>query len=193
MTSRNTTQLVYVPDHRDRALATLPSRYRGKPRVEALVKAFAVGVQAFEDDAFDLLVSTHFGGASGKTLDLWGKLVGQQRLGLTDAEYRNMIAVRIFANNCHSTLDDVIFILQQTTAPSTVEHATMYPAGAQFWVQRTTLMSDAHRRAVARILRDVTVGAVSFHATEWLSGDLGHDGDDTAEGYDSGPLARRIL
>src|SRR3569832_89859 len=136
MATRNTTQLVYIPDHRDRMLASLLSQWRGKPRIEALIRALSVGVQFLEDMTFDLLVSRTIEGASGAQLDQWGQLVGQARLNMEDAEYKSVIRVKIIANSSEGTTDDLIQVLQLACEPCTVKHHECFPAGAVYWVYR---------------------------------------------------------
>lgn len=87
-------------DHLSRMKSRLLEQYQGKPRMEAILTAWAAEIQAVEDAAFELYVSrmiqNHL--ATGDLLDKLGGLVGQQRQGFTDPVYEILITARIQAN-----------------------------------------------------------------------------------------------
>lgn len=186
--------LVYEPDFRSRALRRLYIQWQDKPRLRSFVRALGRGTQALESEVFALITGRTIDTAFGAALDQWGELVGEPRGGLNDDEYRLMIEIRIFANRCRGTTDDLIYILQRTTAPSTVRHVTLYPAGGKLYVYRSEWMSDARSSRVGRLIRDVKPAGVACPVIECIPGHLGWDTGWTENGLDisTSPMARLI-
>lgn len=186
-------RIVYRPDLRDAAVANLISAYKGKTRIEALVRSLAGGAQTLEDQAFGLLVSTTLSAASGDLLEKWGTLVGEDRVGLDDIDYRVFVNARILANNSNGTTDDMIGIWQLVTAPYIdLWHTDHYPAAFSLWVIRSEAMSDERARRVGRLMRDVKPGGIAMDLVEAVAGYYGFQDDPGAFPLDVGLLSRSL-
>lgn len=192
MSQTATTQIVYLPDVRARAVERLLAQFRDKPRIVALVSALAAGGQLSEDLSFSLIFSRRIEASSGAQLDQWGALVGEPRGGLDDDDYRRFIRARLLANRTSSTTDDIIRIAQLTTEPSEVRHYTMYPAGYTLYVLRRIAMTEVMRRRVRRMLDSVKPAGVQYHAIEAVDGYFGFAEDPVALGYNRGRFSRVI-
>lgn len=194
MPTSATVELVYVPDWPERAADRLRTPWRA-PRIGALVEALATGVQAHEDEAFDLIAGTELSVATGHSLDQWGDLVGEQRLGLSDSEFRPFIEARMLVNRCTGTVEELLGILRVATGPdSTCYHLSLFPASYVLMAVRPSWLTDAARRRVARLMTAATPAGRGFAVIESLSGGFGFEDDDTgAGGFGVGALARLIV
>lgn len=171
--------IAYIPDHPDRAVARLLSQYRRQPRIQALVRALTGGAQAVEDVAFDLLASQTLSAASGRELELWGRIVGEARRGLDDTDYRRFIEARILANLSEGDVDRMIRIFDLVTGNCPVRYYTLYPAAfALVMFNECTPLQDRLRRRIRRIMESVKPAGVSLTLIEATG---------NAYQYDSGP------
>jgi len=167
----------HVADWAQRAWDRFPSRYRGKQRIEALVRSFGDAAQMLEDLAYEVLVDTLLTNASGVTLDKLGAIAGSPRGPFTDHEYKQIIRARILANTCIGTVDDVVAVYEAATAPSEVRYWGHPPAGYRLTAFRQYPMSDARRRRVKALMASVT-GPMTVSLCEAIDGSLRLGGDD---------------
>lgn len=98
--------------HVDEAKALLVEQFRGKPDLEALLSAFIAQVQDLEDVLFQLLENRWLDTASGVQLDGIGAIVGLERLGLNDDDYRTALRAQIRLNRSSGTIPDNTTILE---------------------------------------------------------------------------------
>lgn len=193
MAAEETTQLVYQPDHSGVAEGRLLVLWR-KPKIRAFCRALGKGAQILEDQDLDLIASTGIDQATGDALDQWGELVGEQRLGLSDTEYRSFVLARMLVNTGDGTIDNMIEILEAAAAPVVrVLHESVFPAGFCLQVERADFMSDEMMRRVARMMTDAWPAGRHMTLIEALDGGFGFDSDTSAEGYGVGPYSRLIL
>lgn len=161
-------QITYVADHKRKAVEEeLLSQFAGKPRITALIKALAQGVQYLEDMQFDLATGSTLTAATGRELDLWGQLVDERRLGLDDDSYRAVIQTKIRALRTNGTIDDLVDIFKALTDADEVRYFHHYPAGYRLTAYRDEPMSDERVRRVKRIMelcRPAGVGMVLAEA-----------------------------
>jgi hypothetical protein len=121
-------------EHATEAIARLIQQYKDKPRIEAFINALSARVQDLEDTLYDILVESAIANATGTQLDDIGDIVGQQRQGMLDAEYRTFVRARVKANRSSGRLEELIEILKlildgQTVPPtSSILTRDAYPA-----------------------------------------------------------------
>ena len=110
-----TTDATYTGDHScfavnashiNEGLALLLSQYKGKPRIEKLLRVYLAKVQELEWVFADLADQRNLDTAFGVWLDMIGRIVGQSRQGWTDAEYRKAIRARVVLNRSQGRIDD---------------------------------------------------------------------------------------
>lgn len=124
----------------DQAVDLLIQQYKDKPVIEAIVRSYARRCQELEHAAWDVINSRLLGEvyvlfprnnprtceeiadtstaeegiikltATGVRLDLVGKIVGEARLGRSDADYEVGIKIRIAINRSNGRSDDLIEI-----------------------------------------------------------------------------------
>ena len=124
--------ITQITDHADRAVDRLHQRHRDKVNIEALLRLIVDPVQDIEDAFWGLLVDRYISTAADETLNILGRIVGQARDGLVDADYRRYIRARIAANKSKGKWSDLIIvtrlILDDATATlvmSETEHMTV--------------------------------------------------------------------
>lgn len=166
-----------IEDWADRAWSRFPSRYRGKRRIEALVRGLADGTQLLEDLLYDVLQSTVLDSSTGALLDQWGALAGELRGPLDDTVYRQLIRARIKANVSDGTVEDMIEIYQIATAPSEVRYWGHFPAGFRMTAFRASPMSVGRRRKIRILFDDVRPAGVGVSLCEAIVGSLRLGGD----------------
>lgn len=190
-----TLQYIRVPDWSDRAQQRLLVPWR-KPRIMAFVSALAEGVQAHEDLTFDVLASTGLEEAGGHALDQWGELVGEQRLGLSDNEYRPFIKARMLVNRCDGTVDALLHLLETAAGPVIgVFHTDVQPATYVLVAERSSFLTAAARRRVARLMQAAAPAGRRLIVIEALHGGFGwpDSPDILTSGYSAGGFARLIV
>jgi hypothetical protein len=195
---------VLEPDHTGIMLARMPSQFRNKPRMRALIQAIGLGVQTLEEEAFDVLISTTLPVATGESLNQWGVLVGEARGGLSDEDYRVFIEARILVNKTNGSPDELIEIFRLITAPQISIRYVQFPkATFGIWVFRESPMGDRRVLRVANMMRDAKPGGVEMILVEEITGyfgfnnDPGHPGvpedpPDAVLGFDIGLFSRSI-
>lgn len=78
-----------------------------------LLKLNELAVDVLKQDMEDVLNALDIQQATGKTLDLYGEMVGQKRGSLTDIQYRYMILTRIGINNAKGSYESLLAIAQR--------------------------------------------------------------------------------
>lgn len=99
----------------------IPFEHRRFTGRNAIFQAMSDTMEGIETKLYDLRTATTFSTSSGVQLDLWGFLAGEPRAGLTDSEYRRVIATAWRAKHTHGDTASVTELWQQAMAPCTVE------------------------------------------------------------------------
>ena len=170
-TAISTTQLTLIQDHPDRAVANALAQDRSSqdsPRYVSLLEAMGEGVQLQEEQFFDLLVGRGLNLATGVSLEQWGAIVGEQRGGLNDEDYRRFIKARILANISEGTPDELLTVFALVTSPSQVRYFIHPPAGFRLQTIRNELLSDALVRRIVRLMVSIKPAGVAMVLTEAL-------------------------
>lgn len=145
-------EYAYIPDHEERAVLDLKSNKRHKQNFLAFAKAIGAGTQNLEDTIMDLQTSYLLDTALGKNLDLLGELVGEQREGLLDNDYRRFIRARILANRSQSNADAFVEVLTLLTEPLFIRWQPLYPRGFQVFFSIAEPFETKIRRKIQRVL-----------------------------------------
>lgn len=95
-----------------RALTRLPSQWRGKPRFRGLARALAMVAQEVDAGLYTLWTGRQLATAAGDMLDVYGGLVGEERLGRVDATYRVAIQARQAINRGSGTAPELLRLLR---------------------------------------------------------------------------------
>ena len=99
-----------ITDHTAQALERLCEQFKGKANIVKLLTALTGTVQEAETALWDLFTMRSVDTAAGVYLDAIGEIVGQERGGLADVDYRRLIRARIATNRSRGTISDVLRI-----------------------------------------------------------------------------------
>ena len=135
----------------------LPIQFSNSPNVKAFLSIFLAQAQELENANMELdRVSTSIDLATGYQLDIIGKLIGVNRLGRDDVQYRKVIIFQISVNVGNGTPEDVIQYLSYVTNASKVGYWEHYPAMVILETNGTTIPSN-----IANMLGNLTIAGVS--------------------------------
>lgn len=116
--------------HTTEALALLPQQFSGADNLKAFLTAFLSRVQEAENMLIELWQNRWLDNATGDLLDELGSIVGQERNGLGDDDYRIMIRVRVRINLSSGLDSDIVetfgMVLQDPSPSMALEE--YYPA-----------------------------------------------------------------
>lgn len=114
----------YVAD----AIALLVEQFKNSPNLSSVLTALVEQLQELDTVTMDLYTDRWLSSAIGVQLDIIGKIVGEQRQGRTDDDYRDAIKVRIGINLGNGTAEDVIEVVRSFFDDMTVQVIDYYPA-----------------------------------------------------------------
>lgn len=101
-----------ITDHVTQAKDRLPTQHAGKTKIEALLTALVTPMQAIEDALWQLLTERQIDTAIGTQLDDIGLIVGEDRQGKTDDDYRRFLRARISVHKSRGTAEDILTVAQ---------------------------------------------------------------------------------
>lgn len=93
----------YISDWQKKLRKRLYQQFRTKVTWQALADMLAAQFQDLEDAAQSVLSIVSIDDSEGVQLDQIGALIGQPRLGATDATYRRYLKARVLVNRCTGT------------------------------------------------------------------------------------------
>ena len=158
--------------------------------IEKLLSIIVSPSQGVEDALQQLKTQRFVDTAVGSQLDIIGRIVGQEREGLTDDDYRRYIRARIAVHNSNGWAEDLLTVAYLVVYdPNAVLTLTQEgTATARLMVSGVTMTSD-----LAAILFKFLTSAVSSGVRivlEWLpSTPSGIFKLDVGPGFDQGHLA----
>lgn len=186
----------YLFDYAERAIAALVYRLR-KPRLVALVEAFAEELQVIEDTAFALVEERFLDTADGAQLDQLAAVLDATRDGLSDEDLRARLRVRILANRSRGEGDRLLRIVALSTARGPVWLRPVFPAGLRIEFPSppgSPLSATRARIAREELGRAVASGVQVDELVEWTDGGVfGFEDDPDALGFDDGELAEDVF
>lgn len=175
-----------VDDHSAESVDLLLEQFRQAERFHAWIKSYVDRVQIVEDVAWQLLVDRRVDTAAGVNLDVIGRIVGQARAELSDAEYRLAIKGRIRANVSDGTATDIYKTLVAILGDAVVARIDEQFPGALSLVVVTPLTYPA---VVAAIVKDARAAGIrldleysSFAEDETFTFASGDDDDESDDG-----------
>lgn len=143
----------------DRQVARMLERYRNKTRTVLLVRELADSVQEVEAALWDLISRTAIDTADGVWLEGLGRVVGENREGATDTEFRRFIRARIRANRSAGTVEDIIGVLTAWNGSlPTLLVVDRFPAGIELTL--TASFPADHLPRLIRLLKSTRAAGV---------------------------------
>lgn len=145
--------------------------------VEKLVESYVPELQQLNDAALSFLIDLFLNDAVGIQLDGLGTIIGAERVGLNDNQYRARLQAQIRINTSSGTAEDIITAMALplgiTTGLELTEH---FPAGLV--VLYGAALNNATAGVIAEVMYQAKAGGVhaifEYHATEPI---FAFDGD----------------
>lgn len=145
--------------HVEQGLDRLLERFKGRPKIEALLRIFLERVQHIDDVIYDLYTGMWLDNAVGEQLDSLGWIVGESRASRSDYIYRLWIRARIKINRANGKVSDTLEVLRLLVEPTAlVEYLPEYPAAYRVRVTGTT----ADASTVSAIIQQVKPAGVGL-------------------------------
>lgn len=111
-----------IPNHGDQAVSWLLEQFKGKPKIEAFLRALIAPVQRLEDTLWQVLTRVvDMEHAEGVHLDLFGRILQLPRAGLADDEYRSRLRVWQLVLRSDGKAEQLIHIADRFDDVSAVE------------------------------------------------------------------------
>ncbi len=124
-----TDELEQIDNHVEDAETLLLEQFKNSTKLKNLLGSFTAQIQTIEDMLIDLWQARWLDNAEGQQLDGLGSIVGVDRNGDTDTQYRIRIRARIYSNVSNGTPDDIIRVAKLLLPNVTVNYTEEYPAG----------------------------------------------------------------
>lgn len=138
--------------HVEQGLDRLLERFKGRPKLEALLRVLLARVQHLDDVIWDLYVGFWIDTAIGAQLDALGNIVGEPRLGRADALYRLYIRARIRINRANGKVSDTLQVARLIIEPTaTLEYIPEYPAAYRVRVTGTMVSAANIERILVQV------------------------------------------
>lgn len=168
------------------AQGRLIEQFRGRANIEAFVAALAQQSQELEDAAFGVITETTIANAVGVQLDSLGTVVGIERGGSIDAEYRLKLQGQVLANNSDGTINELLAVLSALGATSIVLTED-YPAKVAIVLGDAFALGEVAGEMVGK----ARAGGVGLDLT-WFEGTTPFTFDTGGNGFDQGELAGHV-
>lgn len=166
------------------AQGRLIEQFREHVNIDALVKAFAQQSQEVEDAAWQILDDTLIATAVGTQLDNLGTIVGVERAGRTDADYRVRIGAQILLNKSSGTIEELLALA--TALGCTTNTVITEAPPAKLEVDVNVVLSNGEE--IGTVMGSARGAGIGFWFT-WY-GSAGYFKLDSAtQGLDQGLLA----
>lgn len=161
-------------------------QFRAHANIDALIEALAQQSQEVEDAAFEILTETDIATAVGLQLDGLGEIVGVERGGRSDADYRVRIGAQILLNNSSGTIPEMIAIAVALSS-ATISVLEVFPAKLEI----ETAPEIINGTEVANVLAEARPAGVGLTFT-WYESTNPFLFDTVGQGFDEGELGERI-
>ena len=181
------------PHQDERARELLLWQHSERPRITAFVEALAAGAQLAENTSWAVLIgASTVQGAEGATLDRWGELAGEFRGGLTDAQFRHFLELRVRANSEFPNEDllyEVVSAAVSTVQPTPITVFPLYPGGLKVLVYSTDWLSEVLQAHTAALVHTLRPAGTIVPIVETVPGHMALDWEDAPPVIPSAALA----
>lgn len=171
----------YVADYVGRMQSLLIEQFQPKPAINGVVESIGVGMQRIESMWNDFLRFRYVDSAFGAQLDIIGEIVGQEREGRDDADYRAAIKARISVNISNGEPDSVIEAVKFFTDADRVLLHEFYPASINVFSNGAVLPGNLFDSILAVRPAGVNLMVTWCPGTNWFEFD-GEGGVPNPEG-----------
>lgn len=120
--------LQYKTTHIIEALRNLVSQFKGKDIFDKILTIYVTQIQELETVFDSLFIDRCLDNSEGVQLNGLGSIVGEDRQGRNDDDYRVAVRARISLNLSESTPEDIIFLMRSITDGSAIDLREFFPA-----------------------------------------------------------------
>lgn len=172
-----------LEEHVIEALGNFLEDLKGKDDLNKLLEIYIRQVEDAERVAFELFEERVLDTAVGAQLDGIGRIIGEERQGKDDAEYRIALATRIDLNNSTGIREDILKMILGVLGDSTsVDIDEYYPAS--FVARVLTSVPDGFDPTqLATLVQGAKSAGVNGQVTYAVAGPFQFD---TGLGFDEG-------
>lgn len=182
-----------IVDHVERGTSSLSAGFRGDFGAIGYITPLLEEIQAVEDFLYGILQLTRIENATGYWLDRLGRIVGQERLGLTDSEYRRLIEARIIANRSSGLVDELIAIARAATGATTIDWIYKPTSTQVLQYHVSTPLSVVVRDELFDMLESAIPAAGTIYIYECVEGNnVGFAQAAGATGFNRGQFSRLL-
>lgn len=108
--------------HLSEARALLIEQFKSRPVIDGFLRSFVGRIQELEAGVWDVIDARILDTATNAQLEALGSLVGELRLGRSDADFRQAIRLRIRVNRSKGRSADVLDVASLAAAPERVTY-----------------------------------------------------------------------
>jgi hypothetical protein len=178
-------------NHVAEALDNLVQQFKGSGNLALFITSWVNEVQELEGMWFDLLENRWIATAVGAQLDGLGSIVGEDRQGRSDAEYRVAIIARVGINVGSGTPEQIIAYVTTVTDGANVELTEFFPASLT--VRAVTALTAAEATLIGNLLKEIKSAGVRIDFIYGISPESELKKFDTVgQGFDQGKFAGAI-
>ena len=140
----------------EKVLSKLTNQFYDKKRIADLIEIFCSFLDDILARAEDIRTKRFIDYATGNFLDRIGEVVGEERKGRTDEEYKIAILIRIFINTSKGTPENIITALRFITKPTDCQYMEAYPATTLLFTDGLSVPKN-----IQEIIQDLAPIAIS--------------------------------
>lgn len=119
-------EITKIENHVELGLERRLQQWKEKPNLKKAIRALISGNQELENSLYELLNNrTELDLVSGKQLDQFGTIVGQERLGFDDDFYRILLLARIGINISNGEPERIIDTLKLLTKANFIHYMNL--------------------------------------------------------------------
>ncbi len=155
--------------HVTEAIANLVEQFKSKLKLNFLLQSYIEEIQDLEVALFEVLEERGIATSIGAQLDGLGSIVGEERLGRSDDDYRTAIIARIGINVGSGTPEDIIGYLTLVAAGSDIELEEFFPASLTARVVDALTADEA--TVIGNLLKEIKAAGVGIDLVYGISSD----------------------
>jgi hypothetical protein len=161
--------------------------------IKKLLRELVTPIQVLEQTLQSLLTDRSVTTAEGEQLDVIGRVVGQERGGMVDDDYRRIIRARISVNRSKGTVADVIGVADLVVYDDDATYYIHTTSNASFIIEVEGVIVDEDTAEILRgMLVDTVAAGVRFELITYRSAPAGIFRFDSGPGWDQGKLAAGV-
>lgn len=155
---------VVISNHVTRALSLLIEEFKRSTRLNDVVRIIVEECQVIENMYNDLLTGRRLDQAGGAQLDGIGEIVGEDREGRNDTDYRAAIRFRIYINISNAEPETIITALKFVTQASRIRYWEIRHATIQLFTSGSFIPDE-----IITFMKSVVGGGIKI---EYISSSL---------------------